>query len=159
MPLYNPVLWKMASATAIVPIIPSVDIHFEGDIEGSNDADHEIRLADKTAGIGNDGVSLTIKAGNGFSSTAAPASGGSVLIKSGEGDGDAGPGGAVTLDPGDTEGVAQLGAAITDLAAFYGGPGQPQPAAIANADGTLADLTTKFNTLLGYLRNFSQIAT
>lgn len=34
-----------------------------------------------------------------------------------------------------------------------------QGAAIANADGTLADLTTKFNTLLAYLRSRGDIAT
>ena len=40
----------------------------------------------------------------------------------------------------------------------YGGLGPVQQPSIANADGTLADLTTKFNTLLGYLDNLGLTA-
>jgi hypothetical protein len=41
---------------------------------------------------------------------------------------------------------------------FYGASAVAQPAGIADADGTLADLTTKFNSLLGKLESLGLLA-
>lgn len=46
----------------------------------------------------------------------------------------------------------KIGTATTQKLAFFNSAPIVQQAAIVNADGTLADITTKFNTLLGYLR-------
>jgi hypothetical protein len=48
---------------------------------------------------------------------------------------------------------------ILDVRSGWQAFGGPQPAAIANASGTLADVTTKFNTLLAALRSRGIIAT
>jgi hypothetical protein len=44
------------------------------------------------------------------------------------------------------------------LLSFFGVNAVARPAAIANADGTLADLTTKFNTLLATLRTLGLLS-
>lgn len=53
----------------------------------------------------------------------------------------------------------KIGTAVGQKLAFWNSAPVVQPAAIADADGTLADITTKFNALLAKLRTLGLIAT
>ena len=51
-----------------------------------------------------------------------------------------------------------IGTATTELIGFYGVAASAQAAGIADADGTLADITTKFNSLLAKLETYGLLA-
>lgn len=87
-------------------------------------------------------------------------SGGTVAIYAGA-SGTGGTAGNITLETASADGTygrIVIGTSTSQRVGFYGVTGVAQQASIANADGTLADITTKFNTLLSYLDNLGLTA-
>jgi len=59
----------------------------------------------------------------------------------------------------DTTTGSKIGTGSTQKLGFFGQTPATQPAGIANADGTLADITTKFNTMISAMETLGLIAT
>lgn len=166
----------------------SRDAYVGDDIEFLASVDHDIYVATATGnggginviaanGVTNgNGGSVFVYGGDSVSSSPATnRTGGAIALLAGDGSGDGGTGGPVSIQGGegnDEDGTIEIGTendsiiyigglagTFVSTLSLFGGVGTTQWAAIANADGTLADITTKFNTLLGYLRDRGDLDT